>query len=233
MIIKVLTIRLISVILALSCPIIVSGQQSKVIKFVSSNCETAITESNGDSKELSFTLDDRNILVESGYPYITHLITAEAFISINHKLKTYSVQSYDEVEARLSRKAGEITKSQESTTFGPNVEFRLTEETDTMDGFRVRKILKLGKPKLEMWVTSDLIPVRLRTFGESLKAIFPASFWEKVLKNPGWTEIIMLHGVPLKIAIDGHTVCRAEIQESTTSNSLFEVPADYKRVKPD
>jgi hypothetical protein len=229
MIIKVLTLRLISVILALSCPIIVSAQQSKVIKFVSSNCETTITESNGDSRALSFTLDDRNILVEGRYPYITNLFTAEALISINHKLKTYKVQSYDELEAGISERA----KSQEHASDKREIQFKLTEETDTMDGFRVRKIIMLGKPKLEMWVTSDLIPVRLRTFGERLKAIFPADFWEKVLKNPEWTEIIMLYGVPLKIAIDDHSVCRAEIQERTTSNSSFEVPADYKRVKPD
>lgn len=226
MIIKVLALGLISVTFTLSCPTIVLAQQSKVIKFAFSDCEPAMAQRDGDPNTLSINLDAQNVLVEYSYRPDSYLFTAEALIAINHKFKTYSVQSYDELEAKANHEVQKYTKIRR------DIQLELTEEIDMIHGFKVRKFIKKGDKITEevLWVSSDLVPMRLRTFGDRIKAIFPADYWKKGPGIPGLEVIIMLYGVPLKIAMDGHT-CRSELFERPNSNSKFAVPAAYKRVK--
>jgi hypothetical protein len=224
--IKVLALSLISVTLVLSCPLIASSQQSKVIKFAFSDCKPAIAQRDGESKILSITIDAQNVLVEYDYQPKSYLFTADGFMQINHKFKTYSVQSYGELEARANSEVQKYTKIRR------DIQIELTEETEIIHGFKVRKFIKRGDRRIEevLWVSSDLIPVRLRTFGEKIRAIISADYWKKAPGIPKLETIIMLYGVPLKI-VQGQTVCQAEIHEKTSSTFSFQVPATYRKVK--
>ena len=106
MIIKNLALRLMSIVLAVTWPIAVLAQRSKPEVI-----ELAATD--GGSKIASIHLNDQNLLFESDGGSESFLFTGEALFTINHKDKTYRVQSYDDLRAMAKQKADEIAKSQE------------------------------------------------------------------------------------------------------------------------
>ena len=223
MIIKNVALLFLSIALAFSWPANALAQQSKVIELVASD---------GGPKIASIYLNDQNLLFESSDNLMSVLFTTEAVFEINHKGKSYRVQSYDELQAMASRKVDESDRSQESTTFGPNVEFRLTEEADTIYGLRARKIMKMsgGKPEAEIWVSSELVPMKLRAAGERMRSVLPEGYWKKVQGNPGMAEIIMLYGIPLKMVVDGRDIYKVKMIDGSRSGKSFEVPTGYRKV---
>ncbi|HEX5734556.1 MAG TPA: hypothetical protein VF131_17105 [Blastocatellia bacterium] len=223
MIVNIVALRFLSIALAFCWPATALSQQSKVIELVAND---------GRSKIASIHLNDQNLLFESSDNLMSFLFTTEAFFEINHKDKSYRVQSYDELHAMASRKVDEIAKSQESTTTGPNVEFRLTEEADTISGLRARKIIKIngGKPEAEIWVSSELVPMKLRAAGERIRAALPEGYWKKVQGNPGMVEIIMLYGIPLKMVVDGRDIYKVKMLDGSSSGRSLEVPSGYRKV---
>ena len=223
MITKNVALRFLSIALAFSWPATALAQQPKVIELVASD---------GGSKIASIYLNDQNLLFEFGESPMSFLFTTEAFIEINHKDKSYRVQSYDELQAMASRKGDEIAKSQESTTVGPNVEFRLTEEADTISGQRARKIIKMtgGKPEAEIWVSSELVPMKLRAAGERIRSVLPEGYWKKAQGNPGMVEIIMLYGIPLKMVVEGRDMYKVKMLDGSGSGRSLQVPSGYREV---
>ncbi len=223
MTIKYLTLRLMSVALAFTWPAIVLAQQSKVIELVAAN---------GGSKIASIHLNDQSLLFEFGNDPESFLFTGEAIFTMNHKDKTYKVLSYDELQAMANRKADEITRSQDGAGNKPGVELRLTGEADTIAGLRARKLIKMssGKPEAEIWVSSDLVPMKLRAAGERIMSVLGSDYWRRVGGNPGMLEIIMLYGIPIKIVNEGHNVYQARVVEGSTSSALFQVPSGYRKV---
>jgi hypothetical protein len=224
MIIKDVALRFLSIAIALSWPANALAQQSKVIELVASD---------GGSKIASIHVNDQNLLFDPSDHSMSFLFTAEAFFAINHKDKSYRVQSYDELQAMVSRKTGEIAKSQESLTSGPDVEFRLTQEAVTISGLRARKIVKMsrGDSEAEIWVSSDLVPMKLRAAGEKIRSVLPEDYWKKVQGNPGMVEIIMLYGIPLKMVVNGHNVYQVQILDGSSSSTSFQVPSGYRKVE--
>jgi len=223
MIIKNVALRFLSIALVFIWAATALAQQPKVIELVASD---------GGSKVASIYLNDQNLLVESSENSMSFLFTTEAFIEINHKDKSYRVQSYNELQAMASRKIDEITKSQESTPIGPNVEFRLTEESDIISGLRARKIIKMngGKPEAEIWVSSELVPMKLRAAGESIRSVLLEGYWKKVQANLGMVEIIMLYGIPLKMVVDGRDIYKVKTLDGSSSGRSLQVPSGYRKV---
>jgi hypothetical protein len=223
MAIKNVALRFLSVAITLSWPATGLAQHSKVIELVATD---------GGSKIASVHLNDQNLLFESSDNSQSFLFTTEAFFSINHKDKSYTAHNYVELKAMASQKANEIAKSQDGTPVGPDIQLKLTEEADTISGLRARKIMKLngGKPEAEIWVSSELLPMKLRAAGEELRSVLREDYWKKVHGNPGMVEIIMLYGIPLKIVHDGHSLYQARVVEVSSSNTSFQVPSGYRKV---
>ena len=225
MIIKNLALRLMSIVLAVTWPTAVLAQRSKPEVI-----ELAATD--GGSKIASIHLNDQNLLFESDGGSESFLFTGEALFAINHKDKTYRVQSYDDLRAMAKHKADEIAKSQESAGNGTGVELRLTRETGTIAGSRVRKLIELsrGKTEAEIWVSRDLTPMKLRAFGEKMRAILTGDYYKKAHGAPGLVEIIMTYGVPLKIVSEGQNTYQARVLEDSGSSASFQVPSGYRKV---
>ena len=87
-----------------------------------------------------------------------------------------------------------------------------------------------GKPEAEIWVSIDLLPAKLRAAGERIRSVLPEDYWGKVHGNPGLVEIIMLFGIPLKIANNGHSLYQARVLAGSSSNSSFQVPSGYRKL---
>jgi hypothetical protein len=223
MINKYPALTLVSVALAFSWPAIVLAQQSKVIELVATD---------KGSKIATIHLNDQDLLFEPSNNSESFLFTGEALFAINHKDKTYSVQSYEDLLAVASRKAGEIAKSQETPGSGPDVELRLTGEVDTIAGLKAHKIIKMnrGRPEAEIWVCRDLVPVKLRAAGERIRSVLPKDYWRKVQGNPGLVEMIMLYGIPVKIVNDGQSVYQPRVIEGSRAGVTFQVPSGYRKV---
>lgn len=200
---------------------VVSAKQSTVIELITT--ETAL-------KFATIRLDDQNLLFESYNSTESYLLTSEAFYVINHKDKTYRVQSFDELQAAVRRKLGEIAGAPEASATGPDI--KLTEDTETIAGLKARKLIETsnGKSTDIIWVSSDLVPQGLRAAGEKLRRLLPADYWKKIRGNPGIPEIILLYGIPLKLVSDGRPIYTANVIQATDTSVPLEVPAGYRKV---
>ncbi len=218
------TLGLCVAILTLGLPAIALAQQPKIIELV---------KQDGSSKFATIFINDENLMFEVMGSSEVCIFTAEAIFIIDNKNKTYREYKYDELQTLINRKLGEITDNQNSPTVESSVGFRLTEETDTILGFKSRKLIEMSNSKLkaEIWVSSDLIPAKLRAVSERLRSMLPEDYWRKTLGIPGMPEIIMLYGIPVKIIVEGQEIFHAQVGKSPSSSPSFQVPSDYKKVK--
>jgi hypothetical protein len=223
MTIKNVTLRLLSTALAFGWLTTASAQQPKVIEIVATD---------GGAKTASIYIDGENLLLEPGDNSLATLFTAEAVFTINHRDKSYSVHSYNDLQNMAGQKAGKTARPQGGAVSGPGVEFRLTEETDTISGARVRKMIEMrgGKPEAELWVNSDLVPAKVREAGEKIMSALPEDHWKRGQGSPGMPEIIMMYGIPLKMVHNGRIVYQARILHGSSPGKSLQVPSDYKRL---
>lgn len=221
--IKTLALSLLLAVFASGNAAVVSAKQFRVIKLVATG---------GGSTVATIHVNDQSLLAEFDRSSDSFLFSEEAFFTMNKKDKTYRVQSYAELQAAAGRKALEIAQSPETTDGGHGVELNLTEETGTIAGLRVRKLVKMNRGELEaeFWVSSELMPARLRALGESMRSSLPKDYWRRMGGNPGMVEIIMLFGVPLKMVSKGHKTYHAKVVSRPSSGFSFEVPAAYRRL---
>lgn len=199
----------------------VPAKQLKVIRLVAKG---------GGSNIATIHVNHQSLLAEFDHNSDSFLFSDEAFFTMNKKDRTYRVQSYSELLAGVSRKAVESGQSPES--IGHGVELKLTEETGTIAGLGVRKLVKTnsGELEAEFWVSSELMPPRLRALGESLRSSLPKDYWARMRGNPGMVEIIMLFGVPLEMVSKGQKIYHAKVVSRSRSGLSFEVPAGYRRL---
>lgn len=219
--IRILAITLLLAVLLSSNAGVVSAKRSKVIDLIGRD----------GSKIGAIHVDGQSLLFETNNNSAAFLFSDETFSTLNTRDKTYRVQSYADLQESVSRKAVEIAQSTDSIDARQDVVLKLTDETDVISGVKVRKLIKTrgGDPEAVFWVSSELMPPRLRAFGDKIRSILPKDYWSRVHGNPGMVEIVMLFGVPLKI-FDGNNTYQAQIVEGPDSNSAFQVPADYKRL---
>jgi len=218
------TLSLCVAILTLGLPATALAQQPKIIEIV---------KQDGSSKIATLFINDENLLFEAiGSPEVC-VFTAEAIFMINNKNKSYREYKYDELQTLINRKLGEITDDRNSPTVESSVEFRLTEETSTVLGFKSRKLIEMSNSKLkaEIWVSNDPIPAKLRAVSERLRSMLPEDYWRKTRGIPGMPEIIILYGIPIKMIIEGQEIYHAQAGKSPSSSPSFQVPSGYKKVK--
>jgi len=213
-------------ILTLSLPAIALAQQAKVIELV---------KNDGGVKMVTITMDDEHILFEVANTSDVVLLTAEAAFAIDHSVKTYHEVSYDEILALFSRGLNENTgggDGKAKAAVEPDVEVKITEETDSVSGFKGYKFIRMnkGKPESEIWLSTDLIPVKLRAINEKVRKSLPADYWKKRTAI-GMPELMMLYGIPVKIIANGKEISHAQIGKSSSSSPSFQVPSGYKKVK--
>ena len=226
--------------LSLNWTAIALAQQAKVIVIAPSDCKPTDSSINAKAATMSIHVNAQNILIELKDQAYSLLFTDESLITISHKAKSYSVQNYDELQATNKRNADNGDKYHERTGkwLGYNREFRITDETATISGLNVHKVIEVigDKVKAEMWVSSESVPVRLR---ERMKSIYPEDYWKKVTFKPMITDIIMLWGVPIKMIGTGEygnlrgrqVVCESRVFEDSISDKAFQVPPDYRKVE--
>jgi hypothetical protein len=213
-------------ILTLSLPAIALAQQAKVIELV---------KNDGGVKTVTITMDDEHILFEVANTSDVLLLTTEAAFTIDHADKSYHEVSYDEILALLSRSLNENAGGGEvkpKAAVDPDVEIKITEETDSASGFKGYKFIRTnkGKPEIEMWLSTDLMPVKLRAINEKVRKTLPADYWKKRPAS-GLHELIILYGIPVKIITNGKEIYHMQAGKSPSSSPSFQVPSDYKKLK--
>ncbi|MEK6408764.1 MAG: hypothetical protein AABN34_17715 [Acidobacteriota bacterium] len=218
--IKILALSLMLAFLTSGNAGVVSAKQSRVIEFVKKD-GSKIATIHVNAQSLLFEFNDGSDAV---------LFSDEAFFTMNNKDKTYRVQTYAELQASASRKAVEIAQSPKDADAAQGGDLKLTEETDTISGLRVRKLIQTnkGETEAEFWVSSELLPQSVRAFGEKMRSIFPKDYWTSG-RARGLVEIVTLFGVPLRMTY-GHDTYQARIVESSSSDSSFQVPAGYRKL---
>ena len=127
------------VTLALNSSAIALAQQVKVIKAFRVDCKPTQAYRNDKSGAIYLYIGDRNILIETSERDYAFLLTDEAWITISHRKRVYSIFSYDWFAADIRRRVKEGDAWHERTgKWLSNHEIRWTDETDTILGIKVR-----------------------------------------------------------------------------------------------
>ena len=188
-----------------------------------------LAPTSGGASFATIQVDDRSLLADFENTSESFLITDDAVFIINRKDKNYRVQTHAEIREG-ARRAVELALSQGNIPNG--VELKLTEQAAKIAGFQARKLLRMnkGQPDGEIWVSTDLMPARLRTLGQDLRTSLPKDYWSRIRGNPGMIEIIMMFGVPLKIVSNDLKTYQATIVSRPNTGSVFAVPAGYTKL---
>ena len=186
----------------------------------------------GGSVVTTIHVDDQYLLAESEGNSESFLVRDDAVFTINRKDKTYRVMTYRDLLAHLRQKAGEFTASPQNPAAASGVDFKLTDETAIISGIRVRKLVKTnnGQLEAELWVSSELMPAKLRVIGDNLRSSLPKDYWYRMNGNPGMIELVMLYGIPLKMVLKDHQTVVAKVVPGSSTDFSFEVPAGYKKL---
>ncbi len=183
----------------------------------------------------------------------------DMMIHLDHGKKTYYEISFDEME-RMMKKAGavmdeQMAKLQEQMASMPEeqrkmmekmmgktltggkgnkLELRKTSDAKSISGYACKKYVVMSgdEPAYTMWVTKDLkefagMQKDMQEFGKRMAAITPRFAGEiaEGMKN--------LDGFPVQTEIGGITTTVSKVERRTTPKSEFEVPAGYKKEKPE
>ena len=214
---RLLVMTLLSTILA--APAIVSAKQTKVVVLASKD---------PGSRNITIRASAKSLLLEFDKNADGALFTDESFITIDNKNKTYKVQTYSELLASARLEASRLARSAQSPK-AHVVEFKLTEQTDTIAGLTARKLIRMenGAPSAEFWVSSELLPQSVRRLSDSIQAILPKDYLGRTNGNPGIIEMVMLFGVPLKMSHGADTYQARVIESPETS---FQIPPEYRKI---
>lgn len=221
---RIRTLALISIVvlIAVGSVPLVSAQHLTVIRLAAE----------GGSVITTIHVDDQYVLAEFDGNSQSFLVRDDAVFTINNKDKTYRVMTYQDLLTAFRNMAGEMTASQQRLADAPGVEFKLTDETDIISGIRARKLVKTNKGQLEaeIWVSSELMPARLRLVSNDLRTTMPKNYWYRINGGPGFVEIMMLYGIPLKMVSKDSQEYVAEVGPGSRTDFSFEVPAGYRKL---
>lgn len=103
-----------------------------------------------------------------------------------------------------------------STEAPPGVVPTLTTDTQTIAGVRTRR-LRMDSPAFQssVWVAVDAVPARLREANKSFAALLPPDYWRRLHSSPGFTEIVTLYGIPMRVQGPDGTTLDASAPTST------------------
>lgn len=200
-------------------------KQVRVIELASKDKAWKLATVYLDDQHVLFTLPDQKESV---------LFGTQAFFSINHKDRTYRANAYaDILDSVRDTVRSRANSGQEAENTAKRIEFKLTENTATILGFKAQQIVGIrdGKSEFEIWVCRDLTPIPLREVGEKMRT---TGYLKKILGNLGLIETIISFGVPLKIAsnADGSGGIEAvAIRKEHVTEDLFQTPSGYRKVE--
>jgi len=113
-----------------------------------------------------------------------------------------------------------------STEAPPGVVPTLTADTQTIGGIRTRR-LRMDSPSFhsDVWVAVDEVPSRLRESNKFFADLLPPDYWRRVHSSPGFTEMITLFGIPMRVDGPEGTTLQASTPTSTIPAWVADVEA--------
>ena len=119
-----------------------------------------------------------------------------------------------------------------STEPPPGVVTTLTADTQTIAGIRTRR-LRMDSPAYhnDVWVAVDEVPSRLRESNKPFVDLLPSDYWRRVHSSPGFTEMITLFGIPMRVQGPNGTTLQASAPTSTIPEWVADVEARCLRAE--
>jgi hypothetical protein len=112
-----------------------------------------------------------------------------------------------------------------STEAPPGVVTTLTTDTQTIGGIRTRRVRVVApQGEVDIWVAADEVPSRIRASAKGFSDLMPPDYWRRMHGSPGFSEIIVLYGVPIRQQFPDGTM----IQASTPTSSIPAWVADVE-----
>jgi hypothetical protein len=111
-----------------------------------------------------------------------------------------TVTMHAQVQELVQRWVEQSKSMREKTEAPPGVAIVLTQDTATIAGVHTRRlnITDSGVFQGEMWVAPTEAPASIRDAGQRLLAALPPDYWRWVHGHPGYSEIILAYGIPLR-----------------------------------
>jgi hypothetical protein len=119
-----------------------------------------------------------------------------------------------------------------STEPPPGVMTTLTADTQTIAGVRTRR-LRMDSPAFQssVWVAVDEVPSALRAANKWFVDQLPPDYWRRIHGSPGFTEIITLYGIPMRVQGPDGTTLDARAPTSTIPAWVADVEARCKHAQ--
>lgn len=180
-------------------------------------------------------------------------------VSVNHKDKTYSEMTFDELESSMKKAGGQLDERmkemQEKLASMPEeqrkmvekmmgdkmpgmnkeakVEVTKSDETKTISGYACTKYLVTqdGKDFLTIWGTKEVKADEV--MGKEMREFRERMSAMMPMNGKGMAEAMkQLDGFPIQTEVMGRiTITVTKIEKRSTPTSAFEVPEGYKKVK--
>lgn len=118
-----------------------------------------------------------------------------------------SVSTYADAE-RSTRQWLEESRAMRRGEAPPGVMTELTTDTATVAGIPTVRLHMTNAGALvgDMWVARSLVPPAIRSAGDRWYTMLPADYWRWKHGSPGFSEIALGFGIPLRIRMaDGKT----------------------------
>ena len=114
----------------------------------------------------------------------------------------------------------------------PGVVTTLTADTQTIAGVRTRR-LRMDSPAnhSEVWVAVDEVPSRLRESNKAFVDLLPPDYWRRLHGSPGFAEIVILFGIPMRVDGPGGTTLQASAPTTTIPAWVADVEASCLRAR--
>jgi hypothetical protein len=145
----------------------------------------------------TFVVRDSNVFIRAGGESVWLSPTINCMVAEGHPP---AVTTHAQVRELVQRWVEQSKPMREKTEAPPGVAIVLTQDTATIAGVHTRRlnITDGGVFQGEMWVAPTEVPTSLREVGQRLLAALPPDYWRWVHGHPGYSEIILAYGIPLR-----------------------------------
>lgn len=119
-----------------------------------------------------------------------------------------------------------------STEAPPGVVPTLTSDTQTIAGIKTRR-LRMDSPAFSssVWVAIDEVPSLLRESNKSFAALLPPDYWRRLHSSPGFTEIVTLYGIPMRVQGPDGTTLQASAPTSVIPRWVADAEARCRKAQ--
>lgn len=179
--------------------------------------------------------DSENLLLDFPIQLRGYLFGPDSYVYLNRSRKTYTIHSYVNLVANLPSEPSSPSfdsKSAVSDLWAAG--FRPTGETDLIAGFNATKFVRVGQARgeVEIWVTEEMTPAKLRAVGREIKDTLPTNYWDNGNRVPTLIQAILVFGLPLRIVDSESESSYAEavlMEPDAIPHRVFQIPSDYRQ----